>query len=314
MAQCREEPMDQISRTVQEYLVAVARLRVGQAPVPLSQLASELQVSPVSVNEMCRRLQDQDLAEYRPYKGVSLTEHGERIATYIIRRHRLWEVFLVERLGLDMDQAHTSACGLEHETSQEVAARLSAFLGNPRVNPQGLPIPAFDQESTASTGVPLDTMEAGTTAAVLAIDADEETRELLATQGLHPGSRLNIMTRTGSTLLVHTEHGSLSLSTQMAADIIAVVEQDQEDEQLKSEPEQVLPLASLEPGQSGLVLRVNGRGPAARRIIEMGFSSGAEVKVLKRAPLGGPVEYEVRGYHVSLRRSEAEAVIVELSE
>ena len=87
-----------ISDSVQMYLVKLKRLEEEVNPVPLSYLADSLSISPVSVNEMCRKMQDQELIDYQPYKGASLTPEGEREALKILRRHRLWEVFLVEEL------------------------------------------------------------------------------------------------------------------------------------------------------------------------------------------------------------------------
>jgi len=84
------------------YLVTIARLREGDRPLPLSRLAKELSISPISANEMCRKMQDEELVVYRPYKGVSLTPEGEQRACYVLRRHRLWEVFLVRQLGFDI--------------------------------------------------------------------------------------------------------------------------------------------------------------------------------------------------------------------
>ena len=89
-----------LSESMEMYLVTIARLRVDSQPVPLSQLAEMLSISPVSVNEMCRKLQDQGFAVYQPYKGVSLTPEGEQRTFYILRRHRLWEVFLVQKSRL----------------------------------------------------------------------------------------------------------------------------------------------------------------------------------------------------------------------
>jgi DtxR family Mn-dependent transcriptional regulator len=92
-----------LSESMEMYLVTIARLRTDGEPVPLSLLADTLCISPVSVNEMCRKLQNQGLVLYRPYKGVSLTDEGEQRACYILRCHRLWEVFLAEAVQVTGD-------------------------------------------------------------------------------------------------------------------------------------------------------------------------------------------------------------------
>ena len=130
-----------LSESMETYLITIARLRVDDQPVPLSQLAEVLSISPVSVNEMCRKLQDQGFALYQPYKGVLLTPEGEKRAFYTLRRHRLWEVFLVQKLKFNFVEAHEAACQLEHSTPNLVADRLEVYLDYPATNPEGEPIP-----------------------------------------------------------------------------------------------------------------------------------------------------------------------------
>ena len=154
-----EASLAQISDSMQMYLVTIARLRTNGQPVPLSQLAETLSVSSVSVNEMCHKLQDDGLLVYRPYKGASLTKEGERRAFHILRRHRLWEVFLVDKLGFDYEQAHESACQLEHATPDQVADQLDVFLGYPTVNPQGEPIPRDRLTLRIDRGIPQKDVE-----------------------------------------------------------------------------------------------------------------------------------------------------------
>ncbi len=91
-----------ISDSMQMYLVTIAREQDHQIPVPLSELSRVLSISPVSANEMCRKMQDSGMVSYLPYKGVSLTDEGEQLARSILRKHRLWEVFLVENSGWPM--------------------------------------------------------------------------------------------------------------------------------------------------------------------------------------------------------------------
>jgi DtxR family Mn-dependent transcriptional regulator len=150
-----------LTESMQMYLVTIARLRTDGQPVPLSQLADVLSISSVSVNEMCRKLQDHGLVNYRPYKGATLTQDGERRAFHILRRHRLWEVFLVDKLGFDYDQAHEIACQLEHATPNLLADRLDFFLEYPLVNPQGEPIPRGERAHPARALAPLVTLSAG---------------------------------------------------------------------------------------------------------------------------------------------------------
>ena len=222
MADARDAP---ISESMQMYLVTIARLREHQDPVPLSRLAEALSVSPVSVNEMCRKLQEQGLLLYQPYKGVSLTPGGENRAHYILRRHRLWEVFLVSKLGMDYGEAHVAACQLEHSTLNAVSDRLDAFLGYPTANPEGSSIPSSDGFLPERTLVPLSTLSAGQCGHVVAIDVGEAARAFLLRQGLHPGAAVEVLASTDESLLVLAGDEQVALALALAEGIQVELEQ-----------------------------------------------------------------------------------------
>ena len=121
--------------------VAVAEEAGGPAPLPLADLAQALGISPVSANQMVRRLAERRLVVYHPYRGVALRAPGRRAAQRVLRGRRLWATFLAERLGFTATEADSLACALEHVTPPEAADRLARFLGNPAVDPSGRPIP-----------------------------------------------------------------------------------------------------------------------------------------------------------------------------
>ena len=309
---CRDRPVPTLSSAVQDYIVAIARLRVDGAPVPLSQLAAELGNSPVSVNEMCRKLEEQGLVVYQPYKGVRLTDEGNRHGDYILRRHRLWEVFLVEYLGLSLDEAHASSCLLEHATSDALAARLDRFLGHPLMSPEGQPIPQPGEGIPRMALMPLDTLGLGACGLIHHLGVSEGVAANLRAEGMGPGSTVCVTGTTPSGLFLRgaTE---MAITHELARQIWVEPSATSREEapERPSTPDAVA-LAVVEPGQSAEVLGVTGRGPVRQRLLDMGFSPGAQVRVLRTAPLGDPIEMVVRGYHVSLRRSEAETVLVRL--
>lgn len=315
-----------LSESMQMYLVTIARLRVDGRPVPLSKLAKALSISPVSVNEMCRKLQEQKLVVYRPYKGASLTSEGERRAYYILRRHRLWEVFLVEKLGFDYDQAHEAACQLEHATSNLLADRLDVFLERPTVNPLGQPIPKAEGDLSARPSRLLAALSAGQRGHVVRCDASGAARVFLDEQGIRPGASLTVAATAEDSLLVQVGEAHVSLARTLAemvqverapseAATVASMRSDLDEEKRKDAGTQDLltrvSLHELKVGQRGIVVRVGGKGPVRRRMMDMGLVTGTEVKVVRVAPLGDPVEFEVKGYSLSLRKSEARNVIVE---
>lgn len=319
-----------ISESKQMYLVSIARLRMNGQPVPLSELAEALSVSPVSVNEMCRKLQDEGLVVYRPYQGASLTPEGERQVHYTLRRHRLWEVFLVENLGFDYDQAHEAACQLEHSTPDLVADRLDAFLGQPSINPRGEPIPGADGSLPPRTLATLATLSAGHRAHVVHCDVGDAAWTFLDERGIRPGASLTVMATAQDSLLLEVEGARISLGRALAEEIGVELDgnedetaadkslqstSEKEKTEMEDEPErsvEQMPLHELSAGQRGVVVRVGGQGPVRRRMMDMGLVPGTEVKVVRVAPLGDPVEFEVKGYSLSLRKSEARSVTVEV--
>ena len=223
-----ESTLTPLSESMQMYLVTIARLRADGQPVPLSELADALSISPVSVNEMCRKLQDHGLVNYRPYKGATLTQDGEQRAFHILRCHRLWEVFLVDKLGFDYDQAHEIACQLEHSTPDLLADRLDAFLEYPPVNPQGEPIPRGDRAPTPRTLVPLAALSAGQRAHVVRCDVDDAARTFLDEQGIHPGVSLTVLAVAEDSILVLVEGTYLSLARGLSEGVYLVREGTEE--------------------------------------------------------------------------------------
>ncbi len=125
----------------EEYLEAIYRLGGQDKPVHLSPLAEHLNLSAAAVNEMVRRLEEQGLVSYTPYRGVKLEEDGLCQALAVIRRHRLWERFLTDMLGLSWDVVHEEACKLEHAASEAITERLADLLDQPESCPHGKPMP-----------------------------------------------------------------------------------------------------------------------------------------------------------------------------
>lgn len=131
-----------ISESEEEYLGAIYRLRTAATkPLPLSRLSAYFDFSPVSVHEMVQKLTHQGSITYHPYYGVTLTTKGEEIAKSLVRRHRLWERFLTDILGIPWEDAHEIAGQLEHAATSLVTERLSLFLGDPDSCPHGEAIP-----------------------------------------------------------------------------------------------------------------------------------------------------------------------------
>jgi DtxR family Mn-dependent transcriptional regulator len=162
-----------ITQNAEEYLEAIYRLAQSSEPAGVPALAEHLGVSTVSANEMIRKLERDGMVTYQPYKGVYLTPEGEAQALDVVRRHRLWERFLVDVLEIPWEDAHQEACGLEHASSGVLIDRLERFLGEPDTCPHGHAVPSADGEIADQQGFPLTELPAGAQATILCVPEDQ---------------------------------------------------------------------------------------------------------------------------------------------
>lgn len=180
-----------MSQNVEEYLEAIYKLAQDGAPAGIPALAERLGISPVSANEMIRRLERDGLVAYAPYKGVTLTPEGEARALNVLRRHRLWERFLVDMLDMPWDEAHQAACDLEHVSSPGLIDRLERFLGEPGTCPHGHLVPSATGEMASRSGCTLSALADGDPATILAVpEEDPGVLTYLSSLGLRPGTSI----------------------------------------------------------------------------------------------------------------------------
>ena len=125
----------------ENYIKGIFHLQQETGLVNTNSLAAEMQTRPASVTDMLKKLKSKKLLQYEKYKGFKLNEAGKKAALDVVRKHRLWEFFLVEKLKFDWDKVHPIAEELEHISSEELVQRLDNFLGNPSFDPHGDPIP-----------------------------------------------------------------------------------------------------------------------------------------------------------------------------
>ena len=125
----------------ENYIKAIYHLEKNESTVSTNGLAARMHTKPASVTDMLKRLQVKDLLDYEPYHGVRLSPEGRKVALGIIRRHRLWEYFLVNTIGFQWDEVHEIAEELEHVQHPEFIDKLDDFLGRPTFDPHGDPIP-----------------------------------------------------------------------------------------------------------------------------------------------------------------------------
>ena len=144
-----------------DFLKAIVKLGGGERRVNNKDLAKELKISSAGVTDMALKLMNEGYIDYIPYKGIEITETGNKETNKLIRKHRLWEVFLYEKLGYDWNQVHADADLLEHASSDFLIEKLNEFLGFPTMDPHGELIPNAEGEVKSSTSIPLSDLEVG---------------------------------------------------------------------------------------------------------------------------------------------------------
>lgn len=184
--------------TVEDYLKRIyqAQLAAPGSLVPTGQIASALEVAPGTATAMVKTLAESGLLEYEPYSGVQLTAAGERLATHVLRRHRLVELFLVEVMGMDWSEVHGEAELLEHAVSERLMERIDTMLGHPQVDPHGDPIPTAGGEVATTDYASLVNCPVGKSMTLVRVtDQATDFLQLIERYGLVPGVTLHVVAR-----------------------------------------------------------------------------------------------------------------------
>lgn len=186
-------PSKRLSPSVEDYLKAVFALTRRDDVATTSALATSLGVQPSSVTGMIKRLAGEGLLEHVPYRGVHLTSPGQREALRILRRHRILETYLSERLGFAWDDVHEEAERLEHAASDRLVEAMAEALDDPSHDPHGAPIPTAAGEIEAMDFPTLAQCMPGDRVTVRAVpDEDGEQLRSMEARGLRPGVRLTV--------------------------------------------------------------------------------------------------------------------------
>ena len=217
------------SRAVEDYAKAIHDLAesAGDGSVGTNSLASRLDVTAASASGMVRRLESLGLAEHTPYRGVRLTDEGERVALSVIRRHRLLETFLAVRLGLPWDRVHAEAEVLEHVLSSELESAIAADLGDPERDPHGAPIPRTDGTLPGGDLSALSELEDGVVAKFVRIpDERPDMLRWLSEREITPGVVVTVIGRDpfGGPTRISVNGTEHSLGAELAASMGMEVE------------------------------------------------------------------------------------------
>jgi DtxR family Mn-dependent transcriptional regulator len=217
-------PAADLTVAVQDYLKAIYVLESSGERVTTSALARRMGVSAPSATAMTKRLDELGLAERLPYRGVALTDDGTRGALEVLRHHRLLERYLVDRLGLSLDEVHAEAELLEHALSEELEAKIDAELGYPTHDPHGDPIPDRELRLVHSESRTLLDLEPGSRGSIARVpDGDSELLRYLGELGLVPDASVEMLAQApfGGPITVRTDSGEHAISRELADQIAA---------------------------------------------------------------------------------------------
>lgn len=182
-----------LSSAEENYVKAIYHLMGEEDRVGTNRLAERMHTKPASVSDMLRKLEAKGMLHYEKYYGCSLTDAGRQQALDIIRRHRLWEYFLAEKLGYGWAEVHAIAEQLEHVQAPELTSRLDHFLGQPRLDPHGDPIPDAAGGMPMTNGVPLSEWPVGKAGIIVRVhNLDSAILGAISTLGLAIGQRLQV--------------------------------------------------------------------------------------------------------------------------
>ena len=215
------------STSEENYIKAIFHLKGGQNTVTTNALAEKLNTKPASVTDMMKKLKAKKLLHYQPYQGFRLSHEGKKVALDIIRRHRLWEFFLAEKLKFKWDEVHSVAEDLEHVSSKKLIDKLDEFLGNPKFDPHGDPIPDSLGKMENNNQISLTELGLNKPAEVCrVINQSEEMLELLQHKNISIGTKLEVkrkFTFDHSIEIKLRQFPPFSISEQLAMNIFVTI-------------------------------------------------------------------------------------------
>ncbi|CAM1350889.1 metal-dependent transcriptional regulator [Tenacibaculum insulae] len=183
------------SQSEENYIKAIYHLATdSKKGISTNAIAKKLATKASSVTDMIKKLSDKKVVVYKKYQGVTLTSFGKKIAVNIVRKHRLWEVFLVEKLNFSWDEVHEVAEQLEHIKSPKLINELDAFLGHPKRDPHGDPIPDNEGNLQVIEKSLLSTLIKGESGVCVGVDdSSSEFLQFLDKQGIALGKQIKII-------------------------------------------------------------------------------------------------------------------------
>lgn len=207
----------------ENYLKAIYHLEIDvDKGISTNAIAKKLDTKASSVTDMIKKLSEKEVVVYKKYQGVKLTDFGEKSAANIVRKHRLWEVFLVEKLNFSWDEVHDVAEQLEHIKSPKLIKQLDAFLGFPTHDPHGDPIPDKDGNLNVIEKCLLSTLSKNESGVCVGVDdSSSEFLQFLDKKGITLGNSITILDKEDfdDSLSILVDGKKLSISNKIATNL-----------------------------------------------------------------------------------------------
>lgn len=203
----------------EDYLKNIYLLQEDKGKVTTTSLAAKMGISAAAVSDMVSKLSRAGYIRNTPYKGFALTATGERTAINLIRKHRIWEVFLTEKLGYDWDKVHDEAERLEHASSDELITRIEEYLSNPKFDPHGHPIPDKSGRISRNVLIACTELSKGDNAIIMEVsDESPEVLEYLSRAGLRLKDSFSVIDKIAfdNSLHIQTGSGKIFLSEKLS--------------------------------------------------------------------------------------------------
>ena len=280
--------------------------RRGKTATPES-VAGALSLAPKRVLELITTMESRNLVRSGA-DGLSLTAQGERLALHVVRAHRLWERYLADDAGMPMGKLHQAAEKAEHNLSPEQADALEAHLGHPARDPHGDPIPTAAGELAPLEGVALPTWPVGEPARIVHIEDEPAVifQQILAAE-LRPGMIIRVLEDTPERVVISDGANELRLAHAVAANIQVAAPLRH-----AARPGGAMRLSQLPPDVEAEVIEIDEecRGFSRRRLMDLGLTPQARIRVALENTFGDPTAFRIRGTTIALRANQARYVWV----
>ena len=239
---------------------------------------------------------------------LKLTEAGRDYALRIVRIHRLWERYLADKTGFSKEEWHDRAEMMEHKLSHDQTNILAARLGNPKFDPHGDPIPTKTGKVAKVNGVELPLLPVNSIGRITHIEDEPEIiyKQILA-ENIHIGSLIRVIENNSTRIVFQSEGEAFKLAPIVAANLtVAPIEKEVVIE------DNIARLSSLKEDEIAIIVGISreSRGESRRRLLDLGFVKGADIKIDLMNPLGEPHAYLIKGTSIALRKDQAAKILI----